>query len=362
MKYNQVIIIPAYQPSLALLSLVDELKANFNKIVIVDDGGKKPYKEIFRELQEKDCIVLTHEVNMGKGRAMKTAFNYCLSLGDEARSGVITVDADGQHKVKDITKIAEVMNTEGDVVVLGCRDFSTGNVPFKSLWGNNISRRVYKILCGIDVSDTQTGLRGLPFSFLIGACVCPGERYEYETNMLIDIKEKGYPIVEVSIETVYENSNESSHFNPIKDSIRIYSVIFKYSFSSILSAIIDYCVFIILLFCGLPIIASTYIARATSCLINFSINKKLVFNVRKQKTQSNTKTQFVKYIALVVLSSTISGLSVTWLTSLLTGFSPVLIKIPVEVILYVFNFAIQRLLIFKGGVGYVFQCKTYKII
>jgi len=208
--------------------------------------------------------------------------------------------------------------------------------------GNGISKKVYKWACGIDVSDTQTGLRGLPYSFLPIAAKCDGEKYEYETNMLLDIKSHDVKIQEVFIETVYENNNESSHFNPVRDSIRIYSIILKYSFSSLFSALIDYIVFIIAQTCGAPIMIATYIARACSCLINFTLNKKVVF-----KGEGNTGSQLAKYLVLVAISGTISGWAVTQLSNLLPIVAPVIIKVPVEVILYVFNYTIQRAFIFK---------------
>lgn len=323
------------------MGLVDGLLPYFENIVVVDDGGGSQFAAIFNDLREKGCHVLTHAVNMGKGRALKTACNYCLTLGHDA--GAITVDGDGQHRVEDIIKVAQAMEAHPEDVIMGCRNFNTGNVPPKSYLGNNISRVVYKWLAGIDVSDTQTGLRGLPASFLPALCTCEGERYEYETNMFLLMKEMGYGITEVTIETVYEDNNSGSHFNPVTDSIKIYSVILKYSLSSLISSLIDYIIFAIAIAAGASILASTYIARAVSCLFNFGINKKVVF-----KGQGKTSTQFLKYIVLVIISGTISGWTVTELTGLFTGAYPVLIKIPVEVILYFFNYIIQRAFIFKG--------------
>ena len=339
---KQLIIIPAYQPMDSLVPLVKDILEYFENVLVVDDGGQKKYSEIFSQLENMGVIVLTHAVNQGKGRALKSAINYCLLHPTIAAAGVITVDADGQHRPADIVRIAEAMESHPENVVLGCRSFDTGDVPWRSRMGNGISKKVYKWACGIDVSDTQTGLRGLPYSFLEIAARCEGEKYEYETNMLLDIKASKIDISEVTIETVYENNNESSHFNPVKDSIRIYSIILKYSFSSLFSALIDYIVFIIAHACGAKIMAATYIARACSCLINFTLNKKLVF-----KGEGNSIVQLAKYLLLVVISGTISGWAVSNLAILMPRVAPVIIKVPVEVILYLFNYTIQRTLIFK---------------
>ena len=339
---KELIIIPAYQPLESLVPLTKEIFEYFENVLVVDDGGGEKYKYIFDQLKELGAIVVTHAVNQGKGRALKSAINYCLMNPELAQAGVITVDADGQHRPKDIVRIAECMEAHPDDVVLGCRAFDTNNVPWKSRMGNGISRKVYKWACGIDVSDTQTGLRGLPFNFLEVLAKTDGEKYEYETNMLLDIKSHGVKIQEVTIETVYENNNESSHFNPVRDSIRIYSIIIKYSFASLFSALIDYIVFIIAQACGAPIMAATYIARACSCLINFSLNKNVVF-----KGEGNTASQLIKYLALVVVSGTLSGFAVTHLAALLPMIAPVIIKVPVEIILYLFNYSVQRAFIFN---------------
>ncbi|WP_177197430.1 bifunctional glycosyltransferase family 2/GtrA family protein [Pseudobutyrivibrio sp. OR37] len=340
---KELIVIPAYQPLESLVPLTEEIFEYFENVLVIDDGGKAEYAHIFKKLEEMGAIIITHAINQGKGRALKSAVNYCLLHPEIAEAGIITVDADGQHRPADIVRIADCMEAHPNDVVLGCRKFDTNNVPWKSRMGNGISRKVYKWACGINVSDTQTGLRGLPFSFLEIAAKCDGEKYEYETNMLLDIKSNGVGIQEVTIETVYENNNESSHFNPVRDSIRIYSIIIKYSFASLFSALIDYIVFIIAGACGAPIMIATYIARACSCLINFTLNKNVVF-----KGKGNTGAQLAKYLVLVVVSGTISGWAVTNLAALLPMVAPVIIKVPVEIILYLFNYTIQRAFIFKS--------------
>lgn len=340
---KQLIIIPAYQPLDSLVPLTKEIMTLFENVLVVDDGGGEKYAYIFDQLKEMGAIVVAHAINQGKGRALKSAINYCLLNPELAKAGVITVDADGQHRPEDIVKIADAMEANPDAVVMGCRAFDANNIPFRSRMGNGISRKVYKWACGIDVSDTQTGLRGLPYSFLEIAARCEGEKYEYETNMLLDIKSNNVPMKEVTIQTVYENNNESSHFNPVRDSIRIYSIILKYSFSSLFSALIDYIIFIIAHACGAKIMAATYIARACSCLVNFTLNKKMVF-----KGEGKVAVQLAKYLVLVVISGTISGWAVTNLSQLLPMIAPVIIKVPVEVILYIFNYAVQRAFIFNN--------------
>lgn len=174
-QYPQTIIIPVYKPSDSFLFLLEKLKEIFSCIIIVNDGSGKEYNSIFEEAKSHPgIVVLHHYVNLGKGRALKTAFNYCLSPDASATHGVITVDADGQHSIPDVIKIARALEKNPGKIILGCRSFHSSNIPFRSKFGNILSKIVYKWLCGISVSDTQTGLRGLPFSFLTTCCQTSG--------------------------------------------------------------------------------------------------------------------------------------------------------------------------------------------
>lgn len=227
-RFDEVaIIIPAYKPDKKLRILVDQLiKENFKNIIVVNDGSGATGKKEFEYIESlKECTVLNHAVNLGKGRGLKTAFNYFLNHFEDNK-GVITVDADGQHLVDDIKKVANKLIEKPNHLILGVRDFSSKNIPFRSRFGNIVTKFVFNLATGIKISDTQTGLRGIPTYFLKQILTVNGERYEFEMNMLLECKELGIPIEEVDIETVYINDNESSHFNPLLDSIRIYSLFF----------------------------------------------------------------------------------------------------------------------------------------
>lgn len=342
---TQLVIIPAYQPSSMLISLCEELGKFFQGVIVVDDGSGDDFISIFEEIKKLEfCTLLRHYVNMGKGRALKTAFNYCLSLGNGAVSGVITVDADGQHCIEDILNISKLMN-ESEGLILGCRSFNDKNIPFRSRFGNKLSCILYGWLCGINVSDTQTGLRGLPFEFLTTACCTDGERYEYETNILLDAKEYGLDFVEIPIKTIYEKGNPTSHFSPLTDSLKIYTVLLKYSLSSLISVIIDYAVYFALTEgnAKLSIFKATYIARACASLANFTINRKKVF-----ESKGHLLRQIVRYLMLVIFSGTISSLLILCMSSIFR-ISPVYAKVIVEFLLYFWNYYIQRIYVFASG-------------
>lgn len=221
------VVIPSFNPDEKLLRLIKDLKKfDFHKLIVVNDGSDQAYKDFFQEAEMLGAKILTHDTNQGKGKALKTAFQYCSNLDDCI--GVITVDGDGQHRVKDICACSEAMLNEKDKVILGTRDFTKNGIPFRSRFGNNVLLMMFRVLCGINISDTQTGLRAIPAQFLERFSSYQGNKYEYETNMLIRMKKEKIGWKEVKIDTVYIDNNQSSHFRPLRDSLKIYKVIFKY--------------------------------------------------------------------------------------------------------------------------------------
>ncbi len=228
---NVTVIVPSLDPDEKLIAVVDGLIADgFNDILLVNDGSHEDHLWPFRQAAEHpEVTVLTHEVNKGKGRALKTAFAWCLENRPDI-DGVVTVDGDNQHRPRDVRRCAQAMIDDPDRVWLGVRDFSLEHVPARSRFGNTLTRGIMKLACGVSVTDTQTGLRAiaaknLPLMLRIG-----GERYEYETQMLLSLRSAKVGIGEVVIETVYIDENESSHFNPLKDSWKIYRIIFRHMF------------------------------------------------------------------------------------------------------------------------------------
>ena len=214
-------IIPSLNPDDKLIKLVDELKKYYKKIIIVNDGSNS--HDIFDKLT--DCIILNHDVNKGKGEAIKTAFRYYLDNLSGEYSGVITMDADGQHLVSDVIKISdELVN---DKFILGTRLFNTKSTPLRNKLGNRITSKVFKMIYKVYIKDTQTGLRGIPNRLIKELIDVPGSRFEYELNVLIYLVNMKEEIKEVDINTVYlANSNKKSHFKVIKDSYMIYKTMF----------------------------------------------------------------------------------------------------------------------------------------
>ena len=344
------IIIPAYEPDEKMVALVENLKsAGFTEIIVVDDGSQgEGYQELFRKVQSMGCVVLHHAVNQGKGRALKTAFNYCLYFYPDA-AGCVTIDSDGQHTVKDMTACMEKLMASPNSLVLGVRDFNQEGIPARSVFGNKTTSRVMKLLTGLSISDTQTGLRAIPASFMKELLFEKGERFEFETNMLLATKDSGREIVEVPIETIYLEENKSSHFNPILDSIKIYTIFLKFIITSLSSSVVDIILFTVFLsllgdwsFGSVSnIMLATVMARILSAIYNFMINYKVVF-----KSRQNAGGAIFKYACLAVFIMIASGFLVEKLY-VLTMLPEVLIKIPVDVLLFLVSFWVQRDFVYK---------------
>ncbi|MBQ7288799.1 MAG: phosphodiester glycosidase family protein [Clostridia bacterium] len=344
-----VIVIPSLNPDEKLRQTVEGLRAvGFSRFVLVDDGSDLAHKKFFPSLQEDGIVLLEHVVNRGKGAALKTAFQYILKDKKDT-AGVITVDGDGQHHPEDVYACAKEFLNVPDAVVLGCRDFSGKDVPARSRFGNRTTSLVFRALCGMHISDTQTGLRALPFSALPLLLTVRGEHFEYETNMLLKLKQNGISMREVKIRTVYIEHNASSHFKPIRDSIRVYGFLLTFLCSSLMACAVDLVVFYLLrrllggLFGDWSILAATAGARVVSSLTNFQINRQRVFE-SKQKTWKT----LCKYYTLVLPQMLISAGLVSLLSACLGGNSETdtLLKLLVDTLLFFVSYRIQQSWVF----------------
>lgn len=364
------VVLPSLNPTDKLCQVVNELvSSGFETIILIDDGSAEEFKAPFRQLSDlKQVTLLTHEVNRGKGAGLKTAFSYLLNERPDIEAAV-TVDGDGQHLIKDIVACAEASAANSSNLILGCRDFDMPHVPARSKSGNKLTASIFKILCGITISDTQTGLRVIGREHFSKLLEIRGERYEYESNMLLELHSAGVAFTEVVIDTVYEDNNSASHFRPIRDSIRIYKLIFahifrrlfrffKYILSSCASAAIDLLAFWLLhmLLAALggesftegvgAVWLCTFLARAISSFVNFNLNKSLVFSNRGKYGST-----IARYYILCVLQLCVSA-ALVWLLGKLFSTSAswilTLLKAAVDTLLFFISYRIQKVWVFKS--------------
>lgn len=353
------VLLPSLNPDEKLRKTVDDLLyVGFNDIVIVNDGSREDCIDYF-PMANEHITLLTHEVNRGKGAALKTALRYVLDNRPDSL-GVVTVDGDGQHAAADVRRCAEEM-LQSDRIVFGCRDFSLPQVPRRSRMGNRITASVFHLFCGLKLSDTQTGLRAFPATYLPLLLKVPGDRFEYETNMLYEIKAQEIPYCEVKIETVYIEDNRTSHFRPVRDSLRVYARFILFILASFSSFVVDVLLFALLLklaeavfsvnfsFDNLRAVVATAIckacARIFSALFNYTLNRKKVF----ASSEAVGKTM-LRYFALAACIMLVSS-GVTAIAKLLLhvggAFCIALLGIAVDLALFVVSFRFQQNWVFK---------------
>jgi len=334
---NICVLIPAYCPDQRLVDFVEGIVPHFS-VLVIDDGCGTSYLPVFDACRNLGAQVLRHEQNRGKGAALKTGIRRCMEM--DQVDGIVTADADGQHTLPDLLRVAEALKKHPDTVILGARTFQ--QMPSRSKFGNTCSMVAFRLCTGLKITDTQTGLRGLPASLFSRLLEVEGERYEYEMNMLLSLRSWKAAYLEVPIQTLYFDENAGSHFHALRDGLRVFSQIIKYGLSSIAATLVDYAAYLLFLLFFSP--AWSYVfARAISCGINYYVNCRMVF--RRKVSLSNAGG----YFALVLVSTLIGSVSVGFLTS--RGFPEVLTKLVIDGLLFFVNYLVQKHWIFPRQNG-----------
>lgn len=228
-KNSLIVVIPSYEPQEEFIDYAKTVSESARCVVVVNDGSGEDYDHIFDEISKIDNVAyLKHDKNRGKGCALKTALNHCISEF-ESDAVIVTADCDGQHAAEDVVKVCKAVLSNDECLVLGSRDFNLSNIPPKSQLGNTIFRKAYKWFYGMNVYDTQTGLRGFSISLASEFATVHGDKFEYEMSVLIYAKKNDIRILEVPIKTIYPDDPQDhvTHYKPIKDSLKIFGVVLK---------------------------------------------------------------------------------------------------------------------------------------
>ena len=333
------VLIPSYEPTERLAGVVRGLRAldATIPILVVDDGSGPAYAHHFDEARTAGAEVVHLPHNQGKGAAVKAGLRHLAAT--RPGSDVVTADSDGQHTPSDILRVARA-TAEQERLILGCRGFH-GDVPIASRFGNAVARRLFRAAAGFAVSDTQTGLRGIPAGLVGWASGIPGTRFEYEQNMLLRCSGAGVAVVEVPIETVYFDDNAGTHFRPVADSVRVLLPVLLFAGSSLASFAVDTVLFAVLYGLSGWIAGSIVGARVVSAGVNFVLNGTVVF---RGGGRLHRKVAGYLLLALALLGASIAG------TTLLTGLGlPALAaKIVTETVLFAVSYQVQRRLIFAA--------------
>ena len=338
MEPSRIALIPAYEPDERLVTLAGDMTARGFRVLIVDDGSGPDYAPIFDDAARFGAV-LRHGQNRGKGAAIKTGLQW-ITENCAGSYTVVTVDADGQHLPGDAARVCAASEEEPGALVLGSRSF-TGKVPLRNRIGNGITRAVFRLSTGVRVYDTQTGLRAFSQALVPALLAVKGERYEYEMNVLMCWAQDGRPIREIPIETVYIDGNAHSHFSVVRDSIRIYKEILKFSASSLASFAVDYSLFCILSALTGTAVLSNVLARLVSAGVNYTLNRKLVF-----ESKAGVGRSLVQYAALACGILALNTLCL-WLLVSKLGVDRYFAKLAVEAALFVLSYLAQKRWVFR---------------
>lgn len=338
----RVSLIPSYEPDFILLDVVNELLLNGFNVVVVNDGSDEKYNEVFDKLPE-EVHYLSYEVNKGKGHALKHGLQYIKDNFDECT--IVTLDSDGQHKVSDAIRICEECENKKEYsLVLGSRKFDK-KAPRKSRFGNFMARTSFLISTHHKIYDTQTGLRAFNSNLLDMMIAVKGERYEYEMNVLLETIREKIPVIEVKIETIYIDNNSGTHYNPFKDTMKIFKEVIKFSMSSLIGFGVDFGVYSLLILIPNPwkywLIASNVLARIVSASVNFTINYKIVF-----RSKQNIWKAIIEYTTLALFILGCNSL-LLWVLVNNAHMNEFLAKIIVEGTMFIVSWIIQRLFVFR---------------
>ncbi len=338
---NKVLLVPAYNPEEIIVPLLKKLpKDVFSQILVINDGSGPVYDAIFEQLAKIENIkIIEHGHNQGKGAALKTGFSYVLE-NIENCIGVVTADADGQHSMKDILATAQALESGPQNLTIGSRTFDS-NVPLRSHFGNKMTRMIMQLFFRIKLSDTQSGLRAIPNSLLPELLDIRFSRYEFEIEMLMVAKKNGYQFEEIEVDTIYENDNAASSFNPIVDSAKIYFVMFRYILASLATAAVDYAVFFTSYAISPKIFLCTYIARLIALFVNFILLKRFVFHSKEKIFIIG-----LKYLSIVIVSGFVSSMATQYFNEQL-NLNIVFSKMFAELLFYFVIFIVQKEFVFK---------------
>lgn len=335
-----VVLIPAYEPDVRLVTLVRALRTTdpSRPVVVVDDGSGDLFRTVFADAQAAGAELLRHDRNRGKGAALKTGLRFVR----ERHSGedVVTADADGQHTPRDIERIARRTGRHPRDLVLGVRAF-TGPVPARSKLGNAATRALFRLVSGQDVIDTQTGLRGIPAPLIDWMLTVRGDRFDYEFRVLLQARAAGVALAQEPIATVYTDGNSSSHFRPVLDSLRIYAPLLRFAASALLAFAVDTAALLVLNALTGWLLFSVVGARLMSAGMNFAINRSLVF---RRGREVPLRTAAVRYVSLAVLLLAANFGMITALTQM--GLPLLAAKVLTEASLFVVSFSVQRAVVF----------------
>jgi glycosyltransferase involved in cell wall biosynthesis len=214
MSERIAVIIPALNAERTLGAVVDQARGQHEPVLVIDDGSSDRTGEVARE---RGATVLRHDVNRGKGGALKTGFAWALENGFD---GVITLDADGQHLAGEIPKFIAARDETGADLIIGGRAHLFEKMLPRRRIANRFSAWCIAKASGARVSDSQSGFRYYSASLLSGIRLRT-DGFDLESEVIVRAGRRGFRIVTIPIELGFIDGLSTSHYKPLMDTLRI---------------------------------------------------------------------------------------------------------------------------------------------
>jgi glycosyltransferase involved in cell wall biosynthesis len=209
-----IAIIPALNAERTLAKVVEDAKRQLEHVLVIDDGSSDRTSDVAREA---GAIVLRHDVNRGKGGALKTGFTYALEHNHEA---VITLDADGQHLPGEIPKFVDAWSANHADLIIGGRAHLFQHMLPRRRNANRFSAWCISKAAGVPVADSQSGFR-LYSAKLLRAIDLHTDGFDMESEVIVRAGRRGFRVVSISIELGFVDGVATSHYKPLMDTLRI---------------------------------------------------------------------------------------------------------------------------------------------
>lgn len=207
-----VAVIPAYQAAPSIADVVAGTLQQLPEVLVVDDGSTD---ETGRRAREAGAEVVRHERNLGKGRALRTAFELAFGRG---ASAIVTLDADGQHLPQEIPHLLAACGAAD--LIIGSRHALFAEFGHVRRASNRVSSLMISAVAGRPLVDIQSGFR-LYTRELIAATGFPERRFEAESAVVVRAARIGFRIVSVPVRLGFADGRLTSHYRPLVDSLRI---------------------------------------------------------------------------------------------------------------------------------------------
>ena len=221
---NICVVIPVLNEAKGIGPIVSSIKDRGLDVLVIDDGSDDGSGQIAEEM---GADIIRHESRQGKGFSLRAGFNYIVE--QDCYDGVIAMDGDGQHDVSDIDKFIDMAKLQPDSVISGNRMSDASNMPWLRVATNKAMSLLISLTCRQKIPDSQCGYRYIGCRILKEVNFT-SVGFEIESEIMIKSSKKGYKIFAVPIQSIY--GEETSHINPVKDTIKFLAYYLKEIFSS----------------------------------------------------------------------------------------------------------------------------------